>query len=127
MTDILVELESLAGLIGSLASSAEHMSSATGALKSVASADLGSGDLDSAAEDFQHKWGYGIGRISDAANKITDELRSAKSTYESIEQEAKAALEKLGAAMGVGSALPSGGAGDPAQSKIGKALQGGML
>jgi uncharacterized protein YukE len=119
MDDIRVELESLGGLVTSLAGSAEHISAATGALTSVSASDLGSGDLDEALHDFQSRWGTGIKKVSDAAGKITDQLQQAKTTYEQIEQKAMEALEKT-----AGQQSASGGGNDPAQSKIGKALAG---
>jgi uncharacterized protein YukE len=126
MGDIRVELESLGGLVRSFAGSAEHISAATGALTSVSASDLGSGDLDGAVHDFQDRWGSGIKKISEAASKITDELQSAKTTYEQIEQKAIEALEKVGGQQG-GAPPPGGGGNDPAQSKIGRALAGGAL
>lgn len=122
MGDIQVELESLGGLVKSLAGSAVHISAATGALTSVSASDLGSGDLDGAVDDFQDRWGSGIKKISEAASKITDQLQSAKTTYEQIEEKAKEALEKV-AGQQCG-APPGGGGNDPAQSEIGKALAG---
>lgn len=123
MSDIQVELESLGGLVKSLAGSAEHISAATGALTSVSASDLGSGDLDGAVHDFQDRWGSGIKKISEAASKITEQLQSAKTTYEQIEDKARELLE--GVAGQQGGAPPGGGGNDPAQSKIGKALAGG--
>lgn len=125
MSDIRVELESLGGLVKSLAGSAEHISAATGALTSVSASDLGSGDLDGAVHDFQDRWGSGIKKISEAATKITGQLQSAKTTYEQIEQKAVQDLQQIAGQQG---GTPPGGGGDaPAQSRIGTALAGGAL
>jgi hypothetical protein len=94
-----VELEAMAALIRSLSTSADHMSSATGALKSASTSDLGSEELDDAAEDFHDQWKYGIWRISQAARMVTDDLQTAKNGYEAVEQEAIAALQRIDAGL----------------------------
>jgi hypothetical protein len=62
------------------------MRTANGRLRAASAADLGSGALDCAARGFQDRWEYGIGKISDASEKMTDSLRETTQRYEQIDQ-----------------------------------------
>ena len=82
----LVDVAALDQLISALPEAAERMHSATDRLRAASPADLGSGGLDHAAADFQSRWEYGIGKISQASEKMTDSLREAAALYEHTDQ-----------------------------------------
>ncbi|MGH3685468.1 MAG: WXG100 family type VII secretion target [Pseudonocardiaceae bacterium] len=82
----LVDVTGLGQLIASLSEAADRMRAANGRLRAASAADLGSYALDYAAGAFQHRWEYGIDKISDASEKMTDSLREAKQLYEQTDQ-----------------------------------------
>ncbi len=112
----LVDLSALEQLITTLSEAAERMHVANDRLRAASAADLGGHDLDHAAGDFQDRWEYGIGKISDASEKMTDSLREAKELYEQTDQ----AIAGLFPDPGTGAA-PAG----PGPSPISRALDGG--
>ena len=82
----LVDVPALEQLITTLSEAAERMHVANDRLRAASAADLGSSDLDHAARDFQERWEYGIGKISDASEKMSDSLREAKELYQQTDQ-----------------------------------------
>jgi hypothetical protein len=78
----LVDVAALDQLITSLSETAERMHAANDRLRAASAADLGGADVDRAAAGFQSRWEYGIGKISQAAEKMTDSLRQAKGLYD---------------------------------------------
>jgi hypothetical protein len=61
-------------VITSLSKTAERMHAANDRLRAASAADLGGADVDRAAGDFQSRWEYSIGKISQAPEKMTDSL-----------------------------------------------------
>ncbi|MGH3977487.1 MAG: WXG100 family type VII secretion target [Pseudonocardiaceae bacterium] len=131
----LVDVPGLGQLITTLSEAADRMRMANDRLRAASAADLGSGDLDRAAADFQDRWEYGIGKISDASGKMTDSLREAKQLYEQTDQ-AIAALFPDPGSPGPDSGGPDSGtqgttadgsspATPEASSPINQALDGG--
>src|SRR5262249_13326814 len=83
---VLVDVPALDQLINTLSEAAERMHAANDRLRAASAADLGGSDLDHAAGDFQQRWEYGIGKIGEASEKMTDSLREAKKLYEQTDQ-----------------------------------------
>ena len=83
---LLVDVVALDQLITSLSETAERMHAANDRLRAASAADLGGADVDHAAGNFQSRWEYGIGKISQAAEKMTDSLRQAKDLYQHTDQ-----------------------------------------
>jgi uncharacterized protein YukE len=82
----LVDVPALEQLITTLSEAAERMHVANDRLRAASAADLGSSDLDHAAGDFQERWEYGIGKISESSEKMANSLREAKEHYERTDQ-----------------------------------------
>lgn len=82
----LVDVAALDQLIATLSKAAERMHTASDRLRAASAADLGGGDLDHATADFQSRWEYGIGKISQASEQMTDSLREAAASYEHTDQ-----------------------------------------
>lgn len=140
-----INIEELGGLINSLDLAAQNMTNATTALRNASAEGLGNRAIDGAGKDFQERWGYGIGKIADAAGKMTESLHAARKDYQQTEdavaqlfppQQAPlppgpvngnwgAAATSTGLAP-AGAASPTAGAteGKPAQSRISQALDG---
>lgn len=118
----LVDVTALNQLITTLHEAAERMHLANDRLRAASTADLGASDLDHAAGEFQARWEYGIGKISDASEKMTDSLREAKDLYEQTDQAIAGLFPDPG-----GCAAPAGsglGSTTLPSSSISRALDG---
>src|SRR4051812_31102340 len=72
---------------------------------------LGTEELGKAGVDFEEAWGYGIGRLGEAASGVTERLKQAKQKYEQIEAQFGGQLSKFGSAV-LGEGGAPGGDGD---------------
>lgn len=79
-------LVDVVALIKTLSGTAERMHAANDRLRAASAADLGGAEVDHAAGEFQRRWEYGIGKISQASEKMTDSLRQAAARYEQTDQ-----------------------------------------
>ncbi len=103
-----VKADELGKLIGDLDTAAGRMADANKKLGGGgAFGSLGTAELGKAGVEFEEAWGYGIGRLGDAASDITERLKQAKGKYEQIEAEFGEGLSKFGSAV-----LGDGPAGD---------------
>ena len=75
------------------------MENALNALKSVGSGQIGTSDLDDAADDFQHTWNYGLGQLKDKIKDTNDGVNKAHGAYQDYEQGLARALQQLGSAI----------------------------
>lgn len=92
-----VKVDELGKLIGDLGTAAGRMADANRKLGGGgAFGSLGTADLGKAGVEFEEAWGYGIGRLGDAASDITERLKQAKAKYEQIEAEFGEGLSKFG-------------------------------
>jgi uncharacterized protein YukE len=119
----LVDVPGLGQLIASLSEAADRMRTANGRLRAASAADLGSGALDCAARDFQDRWEYGIGKISDTSEKMTDSLREITQLYEQIDQTIAKLFPDPGATVAAADGSDPTGPGE--SSPISRALDGG--
>ncbi|MGW5716167.1 hypothetical protein ACWEVP_08370 [Amycolatopsis sp. NPDC003865] len=95
-----VKADELGKLIGDLDTAAGRMADATRKLGGGgAFGSLGTAELGKAGAGFEEAWGYGIGRLGDAASDITERLKQAKRKYEQIEAEFGEGLSKFGSAV----------------------------
>ncbi|MFJ7211535.1 hypothetical protein [Amycolatopsis sp. NPDC098790] len=100
MNGYAVKVDELGKLIGDLDTAAGRMADANKKLGGGgAFGSLGSADLGKAGIEFEDAWGYGIGRLGDAASEVTERLRLAKGKYEQIEAEFGEGLTKFGSAV----------------------------
>ncbi|MCL8016814.1 hypothetical protein [Streptomyces sp. AS02] len=82
-----VELEGLAQLITRLGECADDMRAAMKQLKDIGPKGSGYAELEEACDDFQDKWGYGIGLIADATGGVTEGLAESRKVYEALEDQ----------------------------------------
>ena len=95
-----VKVDELGKLIGDLGTAADRMADANRKLGGGgAFGSLGTADLGQAGVEFEQAWGYGIGRLGNAASDITERLKQAKAKYEQIEAEFGEGLAKFGSAV----------------------------
>ncbi|GAB3141021.1 hypothetical protein [Amycolatopsis sp. NPDC004378] len=106
-----VKVDELGKLIDDLDTAAGRMADANKKLGGGgAFGSLGNADLGKAGVEFEEAWGYGIGRLGEAASDITERLKQAKQKYERIEAQFGGDLAKFGSAvLGDGGAAPGGG------------------
>ncbi|MEU6353457.1 hypothetical protein ABZ896_29725 [Streptomyces sp. NPDC047072] len=95
-----VELEALARLVTQLGESADDMRSAMKQLKDIGPKGSGYADLEAACDEFQDRWGYGIGLIADATSGVTDGLSESRKVYETLEEQIAQAFTPSGKADG---------------------------
>ena len=96
-----VKVEELGELIDDLDTAASGMADANKKLGGGgAFGSLGTAELGKAGAEFEEAWGYGIGRLGDAAAEITERLREAKRKYEQIEARFGAELGRFGSGDG---------------------------
>ncbi|MEU8631423.1 hypothetical protein AB0C38_04580 [Amycolatopsis sp. NPDC048633] len=92
-----VKVDELGKLIDDLGTAADRMADANKKLGGGgAFGSLGTADLGKAGVEFEEAWGYGIGRLGEAASGITERLKQAKQKYEQIEAEFGGELKKFG-------------------------------
>lgn len=91
-----VELEGLAQLITQLDECANNMRSAMKLLKDIGPKGSGYAELEEACDEFQDKWGYGIGLIADATGAITEGLSESRKIYEALEDQTVASFTASG-------------------------------
>ncbi|WP_284747386.1 hypothetical protein [Amycolatopsis sp. RTGN1] len=92
-----VKVDELGELIDDLGTAADRMADANKKLGGGgAFGSLGTADLGKAGVEFEEAWGYGIGRLGEAASGITERLKQAKQKYEQIEAEFGGELKKFG-------------------------------
>lgn len=132
-----VKVDELGKLIGDLDTAAGRMTDANRKLGGGGVfGSLGTAELGKAGAEFEEAWGYGIGRLGDAASDITERLKQAKQKYEQIEAQFGGDLSKFGSAvLGEG---PMGGdttggtrgsyprVGPPGDGMVGGGITGGV-
>ena len=92
-----VKVDELGKLIDDLGTAAGRMADANKKLGGGgAFGSLGTADLGKAGVEFEEAWGYGIGRLGEAASGITERLKQAKQKYEQVEAEFGGELKKFG-------------------------------
>ncbi|SEF28967.1 hypothetical protein SAMN05421837_104437 [Amycolatopsis pretoriensis] len=124
-----VKAGELGKLIGDLETAASRMADANEKLGGGgAFGSLGTAELGRAGVEFEEAWGYGIGRLGDAASGISERLKQAKGKYEQIEAEFGEGLSKFGSAvLGAGGGLVSrADLGDPGGGMVGGGATGGI-
>jgi hypothetical protein len=87
MSDLYVELTELEALQQRLGDVAAELSTCSGELGRTDATELGSRDLESACDDFYSSWGYGIGKLGDAAGVVAEELGEALRVYTEADAE----------------------------------------
>lgn len=81
-----VKVGELGKLVDDLGTAADKMAGANKKLGGGgAFGSLGTAELGRAGVEFEEAWGFGIGRLGDAASAVTERLEAAKRKYEQIE------------------------------------------
>ncbi|MGW4344318.1 hypothetical protein ACWEL8_04340 [Streptomyces sp. NPDC004690] len=94
------EFQALSTLIRDLGGCAGGMRSAMKQLKDIGPEGSGSDEVESACDDFQDKWGYGIKLIAEAAEGITEKVAESGRLFQHLEDQVAAMTRsvKLGEA-----------------------------
>ncbi|KDN23913.1 hypothetical protein [Amycolatopsis rifamycinica] len=127
-----VKVDELGKLIDDLGTAADRMADANKKLGGGgAFGSLGTAELGKAGVEFEEAWGYGIGRLGEAASGIAERLKEAKEKYEQIEAQFGGELGKFGPSP-VGGGHPGGArghypvVGQPAVGPVGGGYTGGV-
>lgn len=129
MDGYVVKAGELGKLIGDLETAAGRMAGANEKLGGGgAFGSLGTAGLGRAGVEFEEAWGYGIGRLGDAASEVAERLKQAKRKYEQIEAEFGEGLSKFGSAVlgEGGGSVSRGDLGDPGGGMVGGGATGGI-
>lgn len=130
-----VKAGELGKLIGDLDTAAGKMTDANKKLGGGgAFGSLGTAELGKAGVEFEEAWGYGIGRLGEAASEVTERLKAAKQKYEQIEAQFGDELGRFGSAvLGSAGGEPTGGVkgnhprvGQPSGGPVGGGYTGGI-
>jgi hypothetical protein len=117
-----VKVSELGKLIDDLGTAADKMADANRKLGGGgAFGSLGTAELGQAGVEFEEAWGYGIGRLGEAASEVSDRLKQAKQKYERIEAEFGGELSKFGSAVLGAGGSPAGDGG-----MVGGGVMGGV-
>ncbi|MDQ7806669.1 hypothetical protein Q5425_23260 [Amycolatopsis sp. A133] len=130
-----VKVDELGKLIDDLGTAADRMTEANKKLAGGgAFGSLGTAELGQAGIEFEEAWGFGIGRLGEAASGVTERLKVAKRKYEQIEAQFGGELGKFGSAVlgdGPAGGDPTGGVkgdhpriGPPAGGPVGDEVPG---
>lgn len=95
-----VDLDALKQFVDSLRQSDENMSTALDALKSAGdNTQIGTDDLNGAANDFHSTWHYGMTQIHSMTKETGDGVTTVYSNYQQTENAVSDTLSKISAAV----------------------------
>lgn len=80
-----VDVHELSGISQKLDESVSGMRTVTGRMDEATAGQLGHESLDSACADFQSKWKYGIGQVSELANAVRGSIDATAESYRTCE------------------------------------------
>lgn len=104
-----VDIDVLTKTVTSLRAAEQTLTDAMSAMAKDGRGDIGTTQLNDAAESFQRRWKYGIERIGEAAKVTADGVDRCRVAYQELDRTVASAINKTE------DALP-GGAGQPAQA-----------
>lgn len=95
-----VDLDVLKEFVSALRQSDDHLQTALQAMATAGDGNqVGTDDLNAAAEDFQKSWHYGVKQIGSMVKQTGDGVDKAHGAYQQLEDEAKQALDKMTAGL----------------------------
>ena len=110
MSGYTVKIAELGKLIGDLETSAGRMADTN---KKLAGGGvwgaLGNHELAKSGMDFEEAWEFGIGRLGEAAESVTERLQKAQQKYQKLEEEFGEGLNKFAELIPGPADGPSGG------------------
>lgn len=99
MSDFAVDLDALTQIISSLNQSDEQLETAMRAMSDKSGANLGTGQLNDAADDFQHKWAYGVKQIESMVKDTTGAMTKVRDQYQQAETSLADGLNQITQAL----------------------------
>ncbi|WP_037317951.1 hypothetical protein [Amycolatopsis orientalis] len=96
MSGYTVKVAELGKLIGDLETGADRMADANRKLAGGGAwGALGNDELAKSGMDFEEAWEFGVGRLGDAAESVTERLKTAQRKYQKLEAEFGEGLNKF--------------------------------
>jgi hypothetical protein len=86
MGHLLVDITMLEHVAGGLKDAAGQLDGLGRTLRAASADDLGSNGLNSAADGFFKHWGYGTGKLGEAAHLVGEQVDQALEVYEQADQ-----------------------------------------
>lgn len=97
--ELYLDVDAFSGLIHTLDTAAEDMTSANKRLADADAGNLGSAVLDKAADTFRSRWKYGIEQIADATSTMVDGLEVTRDLYAEQERINSETLDAVGGVL----------------------------
>lgn len=96
-----VDLDVLERMTKTLGDAGDQMESALKAMSSSQAGQIGTDALNKAADDFQHTWQYGLGRLQQAIKETSEGVKKAHDAYKQCDDAIEQAMSKINSeAMG---------------------------
>lgn len=95
-----VDLEVLQQFVSALRQSDEHTQTAMKAMASADATQIGTDALNSAADNFQKTWHYGVQQIGSMIKDTTDGVTKARDAYQQVEDGVGKALNEIKSKLG---------------------------
>jgi uncharacterized protein YukE len=108
-----VDLDVLQQMTKTLQDAGDQMDAALKAMSSSHAGQLGTSDLNSAADDFQSTWQYGLGQLRQMIQETNDGVKKAHDAYKQCDDAVSQAASQLNGVVGqidplVAAATPRG-------------------
>ncbi|WP_042385692.1 hypothetical protein [Streptacidiphilus melanogenes] len=116
-----VDLDALARMTSALQQAGDQMEQALRLMGGSEGAQIGTDELDRAANDFQSTWQYGLGQLRQSLSETDEGLKQAQSGYQQMEQALQQAFHQIGSQE----VQPLAGQIDQLAPKTGGASTGG--
>ncbi|MBE1576509.1 hypothetical protein ACFORH_05730 [Amycolatopsis roodepoortensis] len=128
MSGYTVKIAELGKLIGDLETGAGRMADANKKLSGGGAwGALGDEGLAKSGMDFEEAWEFGIGRLGEAAEGVTERLKKAQQKYQKMEEEFGGDLDKFAELIPDGSGpSPRFPLGDDGGGPVGGGYTGGI-
>ncbi|MBH0778659.1 hypothetical protein [Nocardia bovistercoris] len=95
-----VDIEVLGKAVQALRTAEQVLSDAMKAMSTGSHPDIGTAELDNAADSFQTRWKYGIERIGESARVTAEGVSKCLEAYQATDTVFTEALEQIEASIG---------------------------
>ncbi len=94
-----VDIEALGRAVQLLRNSEQVLNDAMKAMAQGGHGDIGTTELNSAADSFQRRWHFGIDRIGEAAGTTADGMSQCHDAYQQVDDQFAQVIAKVTAAI----------------------------
>ena len=94
-----VDIEALGRAVQLLRNSEQVLNDAMKAMAQDGHGDIGTKELNAAADSFQRRWHFGIQRIGEAAGTTADGISACHDAYQQVDTQFAQAIEQVAGAI----------------------------